>query len=51
MKTIIQSDYQPQKSSLSIDKYTKESWIIRFLPLIGKHKKILLVSDFVNKIG
>jgi glycosyltransferase involved in cell wall biosynthesis len=48
---ITQSDFKPHKSSISLDKYSKEQRIIRFLPLIGKHKKILLVSDFVNKIG
>lgn len=36
---------------ININNYSKEQWIIRFLPLINKHKKILLVSDFVNKVG
>lgn len=31
--------------------YSKENRIIKLLPLLGQHKKILLVSDFINKVG
>ncbi|AHB40838.1 group 1 glycosyl transferase [candidate division SR1 bacterium RAAC1_SR1_1] len=39
------------KPTISLEKYSKENWITTIYPLLGKHKKILLVSDFINKVG
>lgn len=47
---LITSKQKKAKPIVDIKKYSKEQWIINLLPLIGKHKKILLVSDFVNKV-
>ncbi len=35
-----------------VDEYTKERWMVRFHALADKNvKKILIVSDFINRIG
>jgi hypothetical protein len=39
-----------RKPIVDIENYSKENRIIKLLPLIGKHKKILLASDFINKV-
>lgn len=39
-----------RKPIVDIENYSKENRIIKLLPLIGKHKRILLASDFINKV-
>jgi hypothetical protein len=34
-----------------VEKYSKESWKKKIQAMIGDKKKILLVSDFVSKVG
>lgn len=50
VSNLLDKENKTIKSNISIDNYSKERWIIKLLPLIWKHKKILLVSDFINKV-
>jgi len=44
-------DTEMQHMAQNIQSYGKDSWIVRFHSLAGKNvKKIIIVSDFINKI-
>jgi hypothetical protein len=47
---LLENETVKRKSIVDIKNYSKEHRIIKLLPIIGKHKKILLASDFINKI-
>lgn len=47
---LLENETKKRKPIVDTIKYSKENWIIKLLPLIGKHKRILLVSDFINKV-
>lgn len=47
---LLENPTKKREAIVDTKTYSKESRIIKFLPLIGKHKKILLVSDFINKV-
>lgn len=49
----IEDLYQPQEiKPMALFWYSKEKWIVNFHALAGKNtEKILIVSDFINKIG
>jgi len=47
---LLEESTKKRKPIVDIKNYSKENRIIRFLPLIWKHKKILLASDFINKV-
>ncbi len=49
--TLLKQPIENRKPIIDSNHYSKENWIIKLLPLVGKQKKILLVSDFINKVG
>jgi len=50
MTKLLEEPTKKRKPIVDIKYYSKENRIIKLLPHIGKHKKILLASDFVNKV-
>ncbi|MDD3262300.1 MAG: glycosyltransferase [Candidatus Absconditabacteria bacterium] len=48
---LLEDQTKKRKPIVDTKNYSKENRIIKLLPLVGKHKKILLVSDFINKVG
>jgi len=47
----LESKTKKREPIVDTKNYSKENRIIKLLPLLGQHKKILLVSDFINKVG
>jgi len=47
---LLEEPIKKRKPIVDIKNYSKENWIIKLLPIIWKHKKILLISDFINKV-
>lgn len=48
--SLLEEPTKKRKPIVDINDYSKENRIIKLLPLVEKHKKILLVSDFINKV-